>query len=241
MTQTQGTASGIAPADYGFILGEDLALRRLLSGVTVSDQKSISDNQQRQVGVFYGQPDQELRAQSYPYMTIDLVDIERDPMREMRGTTNADYLKPIHFGVDGATNMITDLPIPVNLIYQITTYARNPRHDRQILSTLLSTKLIRFGVLEVFEKDVVDSVANTETVTSTMRRLDLLSVAKSDNNSEQAKRLYRNVFTVRVSSEMLQSALRALYSVLEVHLDVPTDGRQENFDGIGEIVITQNS
>ena len=52
-----------------FLLNEEAALKSLLSGMTVAD----SGNQARPVGVFYGQPDKEIRQQSYPYLTIDLI------------------------------------------------------------------------------------------------------------------------------------------------------------------------
>jgi hypothetical protein len=217
-----------------FLLNEDKALRQKLQGLVVHDQKADGTEVPRQVGVWFGQPDQELRDQKYPYITIDMIDLQRDTMREMRGTTDADYLKPMNFGLNGATGFETDLPIPVNIDYQITTYSRHPRHDRQIISQLLSRKLQRFGYLEIVEKD--ETVGNVETVTSTFRRMDLLGVAKRDA-TEQAKRLFVNAITVRVSSEIVQSAFRAIYKVLEVHVDMPTDGREATYDGIGEFVI----
>jgi hypothetical protein len=222
-----------------FLLSEDKALREKLQGIVVHDQKADGTSTPRQVGVFFGQPDQELRPQNYPYITIDMVDLQRDTQREMRGTTNADYLKPTDFVTDSGSEFLIDLPIPVNIDYQITTYSRHPRHDREILSQLLTSKLVRFGVLEIVEKDVTSG--NTETITSTFRRMDLISVAKRDNNSEQAKRLFVNAFTVRVSSEMVQSAYRAIYKVLEVHVDMPMGGREANFDGVGSFVITEQN
>ncbi|CAB4128787.1 hypothetical protein UFOVP111_80 [uncultured Caudovirales phage] len=217
-----------------FLLSEDKALREKLQGMVVHDQKADGQEVPRQVGVWFGQPDQELRAQSYPYITIDMVDLQRDTQREMRGITNAEYLKPENFGIDGATEFNVDLPIPVNIDYQITTWSRHPRHDRQIMAQLLATRLLRFGYLEIVEKDV--TVDDVETVTSTFRRMDLLSVAKRDS-TEQAKRLFVNAITVRVSSEIVQSAYRAMYKVLEVHVDMPTGGREDNFDGIGELIL----
>jgi hypothetical protein len=218
-----------------FLINEDKALREKLQGITVHDQAADGAMTPRKVGVFFGQPDQELRAQNYPYITIDMVDIQRDTQREMRGITNAEYLKPNNFGIDGATEFSVDLPIPVNIDYQITTYSRHPRHDREILSQMLTSRLQRFGYLEIVENTVTSG--NTETVTSTFRRMDLINVAKRDSNSEQAKRLFVNAFSVRVSSEVVQSAYRAIYKVLEVHVDMPSGGRENHFDGIGEFVI----
>lgn len=216
-----------------FLLGEDKALREKLQGMVVHDQKADGTATPRKVEVWFGQPDQELRDQKYPYITIDMIDLQRDTEREMRGISDAEYLKPLSM-TDTTKGFNVDLPIPVNIDYQVTTYARHPRHDRQIMAQLLSSKLTRFGYLEVVEKDVV--VGNVETITSTFRRMDLLSVAKRDA-TEQAKRLFVNAITVRVSSEIVQSAYRAIYKVLEVHVDMPTNGREDSYDGIGEFII----
>lgn len=216
-----------------FLLSEDKALREKLQGVVVYDQKADGQEIPRQVGVWFGQPDQELRQQNYPYITIDMVDVQRDTQREMRGITDAEYLKPADFDSE-AYGFNIDLPIPVNIDYQITTYSRHPRHDRQIMAQLLTSKLVRFGYLEIVEKDVTSG--DTETITSTFRRMDLLNVAKRDS-TEQAKRLFVNAITVRVSSEIAQSAYRALYKVSEVHIDMPSGGRENYYDGLGEFVI----
>ena len=226
-----------------FLLSEDKALREKLQGMVVHDQKADGQDVARQVGVWFGQPDQELRQQNYPYITIDMVDLQRDTQREMRGITNAEYLKPENFGLDGATEFSVDLPIPVNITYQITTYARHPRHDRQLLGQLMASKLQRFGYLEIVEKDVTSG--DTETITSTFRRMDLISVAKRDS-TEQAKRLFVNAIVVRVSSEIVQTAFRAIYKVLEIHLDMPADPNPRvdrgeiDMHGLGEYVITKD-
>lgn len=218
-----------------FLLSEDKALRMKLQGMVVHDQVADGASKPRQVGVWFGQPDQEIRAQSYPYVTIDMINLQRDMQREMRGITNAEYLKPEWFDEStDATEFAVDLPIPVNIDYQITTYSRHPRHDREILAQLMLTRLQRFGYLEIVEKDV--TVDDVETITSTFRRMDVINVAKRDI-TEQAKRLFVNAITVRVSSEMVQGVFRAIYKVLEVHVDMPTDGRELNWDGIGEFVI----
>lgn len=219
-----------------FLLSEDKALREKLQGMVVHDQVATGADRPRQVGVWFGQPDQEIRSQSYPYITIDMLDVQRDTQREMRGLTNADYLGPEDLG--DADTFITDLPIPVNIQYQITTYSRHPRHDREILAQLMGSRLIRFGYLEIVEKDV--TVDNVETVTSTYRRMDVINVAKRDM-TEQAKRLFVNAITVKVSSEILQSALRAIYKVLEVHVDIPSNGRELLWDGLGEFVLVPPS
>jgi len=95
-----------------FLLSEDKALREKLQGITVTDQKADEDGIARPVGVWFGQPDQEIRNQSYPYITVDMIDVQRDFDREMRGYTSASYLFATEPDEDEAFEL--DLPIPVN-------------------------------------------------------------------------------------------------------------------------------
>jgi len=172
-----------------FIINEDKALKTLLKGITVSDAK----NSARPVGVWFGQPDVEIREQSYPYITIDLVDIMEEKERNNRGITTLPYTPE---GANSSTKYKTETPIPVAIDYQVTSYARQPLHDRAIIAALLTNILpFRFGTLEIPED-------------KTIRRLELLGYTKRDI-TEQGKRLYVNVFTIRVSSEILPSILVA--------------------------------
>jgi hypothetical protein len=222
-----------------FILSEDEALRKKLQGITVADQKADGDDVPRQVRVFFGQPDQELTPQLYPYITIDMIDIQRDNEREMRGLVQPEYLRPE--GIDPETeDYVVDIPIPVYIDYQITTYSRHPRHDRAILAQLLTQKFpLRFGYLEIPEKSV--TVGDVTTNTITMRRLDVMNVAKRDV-TEQAKRLFVNAISVRVSSEVVQGLFRQLYKVQTVTV-VPPTGENEDagWDGMNEFTITSQS
>lgn len=187
-----------------FLLSEDKALRELLQGLTVQDQKADGSSAgARNVGVWFGQPDQEIRAQTYPYVTINMIDIQRDFSREMRGKTDAEYLKPQTLPVE--QGFTRDIPIPVDLEYQITVFSRHPRQDRELMAEILFTRLpFRFGTLDLDD--------------GTTRRLDVLDVTKRDL-VEQGKRLFLNAITVRVSSEILQKTYKELYKVLEIHGD----------------------
>lgn len=217
-----------------FIIAEDKALRTKLQGMTVSDQKADGSDIPRTVGVWFGQPDQEVRSQSYPYITIDMIDIVRDTTREYRSKVKPEYIA----GPDVVTadDWQIDTPIPVYIDYQVTSYARHPRHDRQILAQLLGIKLpIRFGILDVIESSVVSGSETTNTVTT--RRLDVMSVSKRDV-TEQAKRLFVNAITVRVSSEIPLEIFEQLYTVSQISVDNPETVRG-GFTGIGPITITQ--
>ena len=173
-----------------FIINEDKAIKELIKGLTVADAK----NSARAVGVWFGQPDVEIRDQSYPYITIDLIDISEDPIREHRGITTVPYTPE---GLNSAVKYQTEFPIPVSIDYQVTSYARQPLHDRQIIAHIMHEKLpFRFGTLEIPEDN-------------TLRRVELLGFAKRDR-TEQGKRLFVNMFTIRVSAEIFTTALTPL-------------------------------
>ena len=198
-----------------FLLSEDEALRNLLLGLTVHDQKATTGaDTVRSVKVYFGQPDQEIRSQSYPYITIDMIDVAEDFSRAMRGKVKPLYLTDPDIMAQGVNydpeshDWDIHWPIPVNIDYQITTYARQPRHDREILAQILYTKIpMRFAVLEPDD--------------GTVRRLDLLDISKRDV-TEQGKRLFVNAFTVRVSSEIAPSTYHQMYKVLQVQVQGTT-------------------
>ena len=145
-----------------------------------------------------------------------MIDIAEDPARAMRGLTKPVYYEDPTLGPDGENNYDPDTndwyihwPIPVNIDYQVTTYARQPRHDRELLAQLLYKKIpLRFGVL----------MPNDNTV----RRLDVLDISKRDI-TEQGKRLFVNAITVRVSSEIAPETYNQVYKALQVNV-TGTDG-----------------
>ena len=226
-----------------FLLAEDDALKKLLKDMTVTDQKGGGT---RKVGVWFGQPDQEITDQKYPYIVIDMIDIAEDTARAMRG-----MVKPVY--LDDPTNMVPATeedpaipydsetnnweihwPIPVNIDYQITTYSRQPRHDREILAQILYTRIpMRFAILEPDDGNAAGI--------GTVRRLDLLDIAKRDV-TEQGKRLFVNAFTVRVSSEIAETTYNQVYKALQVNVTGTTDnpiiGRGQ-FTAIDPYTITQ--
>jgi len=170
-----------------FILSEDLALKTLLTGITVVDDKNAS----RAVGVWFANPDVESRAQSYPYITIELLDFDPATYRQHSGLFQDNDLQGT-VAPSGNTTYTYEIPITWDLTYQITTYARHPRHDRAIIAYLLNRVFIsKRGYL------AVPNDLGTETG---YRHLILEEFTKRDT-IEDNRRLYRNVFTVTVSSE----------------------------------------
>ncbi len=187
-----------------FIINEDEALKTLLQGITVSD----GGNAARPVAVYYGQPDKDLRQQSYPYITLDLVGVREDTERAHRGVVNLTYA-PEGFtpnrNTDGSINQPVEFPIPVDLIYQVSTWSRQPRHDRQIMAKLFAPGRLpfRFGQLPIPQD-------------GTNRRLDMLGFSKRDT-TEGGKRLFSNVYNIRISSELFVDQLFNVYKVTDVN------------------------
>ena len=171
-----------------FILSEDTALKNILLGMTVSDDKMPS----RPVKVFYSIPDVELRQQDYPYLTIDLVDIRPANDRQHSGYwKDDDYLGTI-VPQTGVTYQYYT-PVAYDLIYQISSWARHPRHDRAILQQMLRDRLpAKYGKLPV----------PNDIGTETAQRSMFLDGFSKINFVEDGRRVFRNVFTVRVISEM---------------------------------------
>lgn len=186
-----------------FIINEDEALKTLLQGITVSD----GGNALRNVAVYYGQPDKDLRQQSYPYITLDLVGVREDTERAHRGVVNLTYAPEGYTpnrDTDGSINQPIDFPIPVDLIYQVSTWSRQPRHDRQIMAKLFAPGRLpfRFGQLPIPQD-------------GTNRRLDMLGFSKRDT-TEGGKRLFSNVYNIRISAELFTTQLTGVYQVLDV-------------------------
>jgi hypothetical protein len=174
----------------GWILDEDRALRDLMKGMVVSDYES--GGRTRNVEAWFGHPDQELREQKYPYVTVDLLQIQEGKERVHRGhyfVTDP----PAWWGLPALEGdhvcYLLEMPTPVDLDYQIATWARNPRHDRQILQQLITggRAMLRAGMLQTAEGH--------------FRRLDFLAHVKRDT-VESGKRLFNNVFRIRISSEV---------------------------------------
>lgn len=196
-----------------YIINEDKALKTLLTGITVSD----SGNSARPVGVWFGQPDVEIRQQTYPYITIELIGVSEAFDRAHRGYVDYPYIPE---NADPQEGYAGWYPVPVNLDYQVTTYARQPRHDRQIINALFSPGRLplRFGLMQIPED-------------GTVRRVDVLGFVKRDT-TEQDKRLFSNIYNVQVSSEFLPAQLNQLYQVLTPP-DITLNSQFTDFTQIG--------
>jgi len=188
-----------------FILAEDAALKNYLGGLTVSDEKAPV----RPVKVFFGYPDVEITVQTYPYITLELIDVrvakDRQTTGRMYDSDNRGTVAPVVNRVYGY-----DMPIPYDLVYQVSSYARNPRHDRAILFQMQQRFPAQYGSLEV------SNALGTETA---YRHMFLDGFVKRDM-IEDGRRLFRNAYTVRVVSEMTPyGANNALSTVQTVEIN----------------------
>ena len=197
------------------IFREDEALKALLQGIQVSDGK----NPHRPVQVWFTMPDVEIRQQSYPFITIDLIDIVQSKDRQVYETTY-DLDKAGTFNADDGNVYGYQTPVRWDLYYQITTYARHPRHDRAILAALLKFKTPgTWGYL---------SIPNADKTLYENRHMFVENFAKRDT-IDDGRRLFRNTLTVRVLTEMTQDeADNGLYIVENVQIttnseNVPSD------------------
>jgi hypothetical protein len=176
-----------------FIIAEDLAIKTWCQGLTVSDEK----NPNRTVKVWFGYPDVEVRTQDFPFITIDLIDIAPANDRQFSGMlADNDYR-----GTIAPTSNHTytyDVPIAYDLVYQITSYSRHPRHDRAIMFQLMNKFPSKYGFLRV---------SNELGTEYSSRSMFLDGFVKRDAVESETgnRRLLRNVLTVRVVSEMTPS------------------------------------
>lgn len=194
-----------------FILAEDAALKSYVGGLIVTDEKAAS----RPVKVWFGFPDVELRTQSYPYLIVELIDVRAAKERQSSGIF---YDSDNRGTIASAPGVVYgySVPLPYDLVYQITSYARHPRHDRAIMFQLQQKFPSQYGTLNV------PNELGTETA---KRHMFLDGFIKRDQIDSDGKRLFRNVYTVRVVSEMTPvTADNALSTVQTVEINrITTD------------------
>ena len=188
-----------------FIIAEDAALKNYLQGMTVADEKAPV----RPVKVWFGYPDVEIRTQSYPYVVVELVDIRAATERQISGMN---YDSDNRGTVNPTANTVYryQIPLPYDLVYQISAYSRHPRHDRAILFQMQQKFPSQYGSLPM------PNALNTE---SAYRHMFLDGFLKRDQ-IEDGKRLFRAVYTVRIVSEMTPvNANNALSTVQTVEIN----------------------
>jgi hypothetical protein len=186
-----------------FIIAEDLALKNLCQGITVADDKNPS----RTVKVWFGYPDVEIRTQDFPYITIDLIDIIPANNRQSSGLQyDSDYQGTTSPGGDAYYEYA--IPVAYDLVYQISSFSRHPRHDRALMYQLLNKFPSKFGKL------AVPNQLGTETA---YRSMFLDGFVKRDAVESETgnRRILRNVLSVRVVSEMSPAVAASLIPAVQ--------------------------
>lgn len=206
-------------SDDAFLFAEDKALKSHLQGIIVSDLKNTS----RPVKVWFGFPDVEIRTQDYPYMVIDLYDIQPANDRQSSGF----WLDNSHRGTQAPSTSDTYsyyAPTTYDLFYQVSSYSRHPRHDRSIMFSMLNEKIPgKYGHLLIPQDNGVGTVA---------RHMFLEGFVKRDT-IEDGRRLFRNVFSIRVVSEMSPAqAAQATPPVETVNLETTPATIPSGFESV---------
>lgn len=215
-----------------FLLAEDEALKAKLSNVTVVAPREAGGR--KRAKVWFGFPDQE-RERSYPFITIDLLDIvfanDRAHSAQLAPVdywpseyaTFAEWATANGIPYDPATQwpMVREFH-PYNLIYQVATHARTSQHDRELMATLIGTAYIpdRWGYLQV----PADG-SERHLIREGFTPADYLEGA-----GEDAKRVFRKVYNVSVTAEIPPENPFIYYQVVAVHgtfTTTPTPGITE--------------
>jgi len=211
----------------GFLLAEDEAIKNILRNLTVTDDR----NNARTVEVFFRYPEAETERE-YPFITIEHIDIIHARNRQHSESdifyrTGAGSSRPIPANspnrMDYWPSVSTDFSfktardsyeyleanehVPVDLLYQVSTFTRTALHDRQLSAKMLT---------EVFpwRRGFIDIGAD-----DTIRRLDLLDWTTADLLDPEAgyrKRIFRKVYTVQMTAEIPSSRIIGRHAVEEV-------------------------
>ncbi|MGW3272784.1 putative Ig domain-containing protein, partial [Streptomyces kronopolitis] len=151
---------------------------------------------------------------TYPLVLISHTRISRDEERESRGIVNLHYAPEGYEPWPDMTNpaqspYMTQMPIPLNIDYQLDVYARKELHVIELTGSMMQFDLLppRFGYLPISED-------------GTVRRLDLLGGPDyTETKDEQGKRLFCATWAVRISSEIFADQIRDLTPVQRVLVD----------------------
>ena len=199
----------VVATQNNWLLDEDNALKLKLSGFSVPN---YGQSTTIPVQVFYSSPDTELVTRTFPHIAISLLDVEFAADR----CQHASYFT-LPYDLEQATPLngfslvADDYPYPWDLIYQIAAFSRQPFHDRQLSIWLYQAFPNTYGSLDMTAFD------------GTVRRADLRSVVRRDTVDTQEagqKRIFRQIFTVAISSEFFLNQVVAIQQNTGVSLSL---------------------
>lgn len=173
------------PPFMGLYVEEDLALKNLLQGVTVTDLNA-SPMIPRPVPVWFHNPEREERRITYPNIVINFIGEQVAHEREHRGRVPVyfRYLQDIPLPFPS----MMEYPIPLDFDYTVTASARINQHISQISAALTIGRLHpRF--------------AQMTCPGGTVRRITVLGTTRT-NGMEADKRLFRQIYQLRVTTEI---------------------------------------
>lgn len=200
--------------ERGFLLAEDEAVKAKLSGLTVAVRGGT-----KRVPVWYGMPSRE-REKSYPFITIDLVDIvfaeERAHSAQIMPIdywpseypTFAEYATALGIPFDPATTYAEAVWWhPYDLHYQVATHCRTAQHDRELTAKLIKTKYLpdRWGYLDV-------------PADGSSRWLDRIGYGAADYYEQAGddRPVFRKIYNISVSAHVPPEDPLIYYQVLRV-------------------------
>lgn len=220
-------------ARTGFLLAEDEAIKNALANIHVYDDRNVS----RPVQVFFRYPEGETE-RVYPFITIEMIDLiharnrqhselELSYFNTSGGATPPDgwekrpdallYWPSESADLSNLTNkndfevLHTNEFVPVDLVYQISTFTRTALHDRQLTSTILRK-------IFPFRKSSINIAAD-----GTNRRLELLDWTTADLLDPEAgyrKRIFRKIYTLQMGAELPSSDIYGAKQVLSVEANI---------------------
>jgi len=181
-----------------FIFNEDRAMHEKFKGLVVQDVNAPDTG--RPVQVIWLDNDTELTNLTYPSIVICNVGLSYDPERASSGWSQLPYT-PEGFTQwinDGNTDVTNSpywafTPVPYNIDYQIEVLSRNNKHATFLTAVLSGPDFlsVRHGYLAIPED-------------GTVRRMDLMSGPERQNTHDtDDKRVFHNIYSVRVSTELL--------------------------------------
>ena len=199
----------------GFLLAEDEALKKRLSNLKVSDDREAN----RPIQVFFRYPDTETE-RTYPFITIEMIDIVHARNRQHSENElfyfNAAAGATTPEGWETRPNALTYWPsesddfstisnrnnfkiiatnefVPVDLVYQVSTYTRTALHDRQLSSMMLRK------IFPLRRSSIHIDADGTD------RRLEMLDWTTADLLDAEAgyrKRIFRKIYTLQMGAEL---------------------------------------
>lgn len=197
-----------------WLLNEDAAIKAKLQGLKVTDVNAPTAG--RPVGVRFRLPETELADLTFPNVIVEHAGLYLDNEREHRGTNIRLPYAPEGYDLwatpedPGTSPYLADFPLPYNVDYLVSVYSRKIQHQMVLRSALAAFDRIpdRFGFLEIPQD-------------GTIRRLDRMGgpdlQAYHDNDN---KRVFRDAYRLRVSSELLQSQVHTVSKVLSTVINI---------------------